>query len=124
MNAPYDRWVGIWIPDASVQAANQAAVQMTGNDNDIRSFTTRAIFSNGSLAYVTKAPMRESAYEQLTTLKQILGGDFEVLATRVNGNWVESVTFEDWLQRNDLTLESEMNDSFDDVLASMEDGNV
>jgi hypothetical protein len=124
MNAPYDRWVGIWVPEARVQAANQAAVQMTGDDNDIRSFTTRAFFSNGSLAYVTKAPMRESAYEQLPSLKQQLGGDFGVLATRVNGNWMESATFDEWLQRNDLTLESEMNDSFNDVLTSMENENV
>jgi hypothetical protein len=112
MRRQYDRWVGISIPERSLQRANEIAANITENSANAQTFARQATMVDGSLHYVTKVPMRESIYKTLPVLQEELGGIFTVLATRTYGAWEEHLSFEDWLSSAGLTLVP-WNDDFE-----------
>jgi hypothetical protein len=100
----YDKWVGVWVPKTSVESANAAAAQLSGNPADALTFMRKATDAHGMVHYVATVPMREFAFDQLPQLQQQLGGGFGLLATRLQGRWLQHRSFEDWLAEVGLTL--------------------
>jgi hypothetical protein len=110
----YDRWVGIWIPEASVESANVAAAELSGNPADALTFMRQATDDQGSKYYIATVPMREFAFDALPSLQLKLGGGFVQLATRVEGQWFVHCDFENWLEKVGLTILEEETEDADD----------
>lgn len=103
----------MWVSEASVESANAAAAQLSGNSADALTFVRKATNAQGVVHYVATVPMREFAFDQLPQLQQQLGGGFGLLATRLQGQWLQHRSFEDWLVEVGLTLseDEEPNDA-------------
>jgi len=106
----YDRWVGLSVPEESVDAANAVAVSMTGNPADGKTFIRHARAKDGTVHYVAKTPMRESKFQDLPALQQALGGQFGTLSVREGDVWHEVSSFDDWLDSVGLVLEQRDDD--------------
>jgi hypothetical protein len=105
----YDKWVGMWVPESSVESANAAAANASGNQADAMTFARKAIDAQGKVVYVAKTPMRDFIFDQLPSIQEQVGGGFGVLATNAQGNWIVHLSFEEWLVEVGLVLE-ELND--------------
>jgi len=105
MRTEYDKWVAMAVPDSKVDAANEMAASITGNQADLQTFVRRAFATNGAIFYVTLVPMRESVFELMPTLQSTMEGTYDVIKLRTNHEWMTIKTFEEWLMQVGLVLE-------------------
>lgn len=84
----YDYRVAIRVPDASRDAANQAVAAITGNPADLQTFST-PITDGTETQWLSEVWMRERYFAQLDDFREKLGGEYAIMAHRLDGVWVE-----------------------------------
>jgi hypothetical protein len=88
MTTVYDYRVAIRVPEASRDAANQTVADITGNPVDLQTFSTR-ITDGAEVQYLSELWMREQYFALLDDFRAQLGGEFAIMAHRLDGVWVE-----------------------------------
>jgi hypothetical protein len=95
----FQHWVAMRIPFEAKDAASQIVAQATGNPADLATFLCQ-ITDGEDVQWLTQIPMRTQYFEQLPAFQAQIGGEYALMAQRVDGRWVQLDSVWDWVHRS------------------------
>jgi hypothetical protein len=105
----YDYRVAIRVPDASRDAANQTVAGITGNPVDLQTFSTQ-ITDGAETQWLSEVWMREEYFLMLDDFRAQLGGDYAIMAHRLDGVWVQFGEVLSWAAQAGFSVVTDDND--------------
>jgi hypothetical protein len=107
----FDYRVAIRIPDESRDAANQIVVGLTGNPVDLQTFSTQ-ITNGNETQWLSLVWMREQYFLMLEDFREQLGGEYAIMAQKLDGVWVQFGDVYEWLAQAGFSV-VEVEDGID-----------
>jgi hypothetical protein len=105
----FDYRVAIRVPEASRDGANQQVAAITGNAQDLQTFSTR-ITDGSEVQYLSEVWMREQYFAQLDDFREQLGGEYAIMSQRLDGVWVQFGEIWGWVAQAGFSAVTEDND--------------